>query len=271
MTFNHSLNAQGRAIAATPDGSRVIVGGDFTSVDGVAHGHLAAFNTATGALENSFDPSTASSVRGVDATNDTVYAGGNFFSANGQTRRRLASFDLSNGNLKSWAPTADDAQVDSLVLTPDSTGVVVGGRFSTINGQPANSMGAVNATTGAQRPWLINQKIRNAGTASSILSLNADDTHVYGTGFAFGTGNFEGTFRADPDDGAMSWMEDCHGDTYSVQPIGDVTYIAGHPHNCSWIGAFPQFNPRDWRRAIAVHDRATRCEHRPGRLRVEPQ
>ena len=157
----------------------------------------------------------------------------------------------SNGNLKSWAPTADDAQVDSLVLTPDSTGVIVGGRFTTINGQPANSMGAVNATTGAQRPWLINQKIRNAGTASSILSLNADDTHVYGTGFAFGTGNFEGTFRADPDDGAMSWMEDCHGDTYGVQPIGEVTYIAGHPHNCSWIGAFPQFDPRDWRRAVA--------------------
>ncbi|WP_109505943.1 PKD domain-containing protein [Nocardioides speluncae] len=251
VTFNHSLNAQGRAIAATPDGSRVIVGGDFTAVDGVAHGHLAAFNTATGALVNSFDPSVGSTVRGVDATNDTVYAGGNFFSANGQTRRRLASFDLGTGNLKSWAPTADDAQVDSLVLTPDSTGVVVGGRFSTMNGQSANSMGAVDATTGALRPWLINQKIRNAGTASSILHLNADDTHVYGTGFAFGTGNFEGAFRADPDDGAMSWMEDCHGDTYGVQPIGEVTYIAGHPHNCSWIGSFPQFDPRDWRRAMA--------------------
>ena len=38
--------------ALSPDGSRVYVGGDFTSVDGVAHAHLAAFDTATGQLDN---------------------------------------------------------------------------------------------------------------------------------------------------------------------------------------------------------------------------
>ena len=49
-TFNHTLNGQGRHIAASPDGSRVYVAGDFTTVDGVARGHIAAFNIATGAL-----------------------------------------------------------------------------------------------------------------------------------------------------------------------------------------------------------------------------
>ena len=38
-------------ITASPDGSRVYVGGDFTAVDGAARGHVAAFDTATGALD----------------------------------------------------------------------------------------------------------------------------------------------------------------------------------------------------------------------------
>jgi PKD repeat protein len=250
-SFDHALNAQGLAIAATPDGSRVIVGGDFTTVDGVAHNHLAAFDTATGALVASFDASVNSQVSGVDATNDTVYAGGNFFSANGQTRTRLASFNLANGNTTSWAPTADDRQVDDIVLTPDSTGLVAGGRFSTINGQPANGMGAVDATTGALRPWQINTTVRNAGDKSAIISLDADDTHVYGTGFAFGTGNFEGVFRADPDDGAISWVQNCHGDTYGSTSTGGAVYSVGHAHDCRWIDSFPEVSPRRWQRALA--------------------
>ena len=55
-TFNHSLNAQGLAIAASPDGSRVYVGGDFTAVDGIARGHVASFRTASGALDLNFAP-----------------------------------------------------------------------------------------------------------------------------------------------------------------------------------------------------------------------
>ena len=31
---------------ASPDGSRIYVGGDFTTVDGIPHGHVAAFSTA---------------------------------------------------------------------------------------------------------------------------------------------------------------------------------------------------------------------------------
>ena len=34
-SFSHSLNAQGRAVTASPDGSRIYVGGDFTAVDGL--------------------------------------------------------------------------------------------------------------------------------------------------------------------------------------------------------------------------------------------
>ena len=45
--FSHALNGQGLVVRASPDGSRIYVGGDFTTVDGTARSHIAAFDTAT--------------------------------------------------------------------------------------------------------------------------------------------------------------------------------------------------------------------------------
>jgi hypothetical protein len=71
VAFSHSLNAQGLAVAASPDGSRIYIGGDFTSVDGLPRGHVAAFDTATGALVASFAPNVSNEVRALAATNST--------------------------------------------------------------------------------------------------------------------------------------------------------------------------------------------------------
>src|ERR1022692_647749 len=49
--FNHTLNAQALTIAASPDGTTLYVGGQFTTVDGIAHSRLASFNLTTGALD----------------------------------------------------------------------------------------------------------------------------------------------------------------------------------------------------------------------------
>ncbi len=52
-----------------------------------------------------------------------------------------------------------------------------------------------------------------------MTSLASDGDSVYGTGYDFGGGaedDFEGTFRARWSDGSLVWLEDCHGDNYSV-------------------------------------------------------
>src|SRR6478735_7323642 len=48
--LSHSVNGQVLSVKKSPDGSRVYIGGDFTTVDGVARNHIAAFNGSTGAL-----------------------------------------------------------------------------------------------------------------------------------------------------------------------------------------------------------------------------
>jgi hypothetical protein len=71
-SFNHSLNGAGRAITASPDGTRVYVGGLFTQVDGVVHNRIAAFDTATGALVPSFTANLDSTVWSLAATDSTA-------------------------------------------------------------------------------------------------------------------------------------------------------------------------------------------------------
>lgn len=250
-SFNHVLNAQGRGIAASPDGSRIYVVGDFTSVDGIGRGHIAAFDTASGSLVPNFAPNVNGAVRAVTATNGAVYFGGSFSSVNGLSRSSLAAVNSSDAGLHSWAPGVD-ATVWSMVLTPDQSKVVIGGQFMQLNATDVHGHGAVSAGTGAILPWLANDLIHDSGPGA-IGSLTTDGTYIYGTGWAFGAGaSFEGTYAANPADGSIHWLYDCLGDTYSAAAIGDAVYTVGHAHDCTMIDEFPDTNPRvRWQHSLA--------------------
>jgi len=56
-------------------------------------------------------------------------------------------------------------------------------------------------------------------------------------------GNLEGAFSADPESGAIKWLEDCHGDTYTSYSDGTNVYATGHQHDCESLGGFPQKDP----------------------------
>lgn len=256
-SFAPSLNAQALAIAASPDGSRIYVTGDFTTVDGAAYYRIAAFNTATGAVIPSFKPILGSQGRAVIATNSTVYVGGTFRTLNGAARDYVGAVNASNGATTSWVGNAD-AVVNALALTTDGSKLIVGGRFTTLSGIAVRGLGATNTTTGAGEAWAASATVRNAGTQAAITSLIATPDRIYGTGYVFGAGgNLEGTFSADPTTGAIQWIEDCHGDSYSAFPQGDVVYISSHAHYCGNIGGFPQTEPWTMYYATAFSKAAT--------------
>mgnify|MGYP003042446127 CR=1 FL=1 len=154
--FAHSLNAQGMAVAAAPDGTKVYVGGDFTAVDGEQRGHIAAFDTATGALDPDFHPWVNDRVQALSITASTVYAGGQFTQVNWVARKNLAAF-TPTGALLDWAPTAN-AIVTAMVAVPAQSRVIVGGRFTQLNGAANYGSGSLDAVTGENRPWAINQR-----------------------------------------------------------------------------------------------------------------
>src|SRR5664280_1526657 len=216
--------------------------------------NLLAYNITTGALITSFAPVVNGVVQSVSASPDgsRLYIGGQFTSANGQPRNRLAAFNASNGALLGWNPGAD-YNVNALTITPDQSRVIVGGAFQTLAGEAAYGLGAVDASTGALLPWAATEKVRNAGASAAIQSLSTDGTSIFGTGFVFGPGgNLEGTFSADPNSGAIKWIEDCHGDTYGAYSTGGTVYTVSHAHYCGNVGGFPQSDPWSTNQRFAV-------------------
>ncbi|WP_345432833.1 PKD domain-containing protein, partial [Modestobacter marinus] len=260
--FAPDLNGQVKALAASPDGSRLYVGGSFTRADGQARYRIAAYDTATGALDPTFKPAFDSQVKAIAVSDTTVYAGGIFKAVGQEARTRLAAVSRSNGALLPWAPVAD-SQVTALALTPNGSKVVAGGSFTTLGGpvasggQVAQGIGAIDAASGQAVPFAVGRVVNNTGSTAAVLSLSVDDDTVYASGYTFGKGNLEGVAAADPETGAVRWIEDCHGDSYSVWASGTVAYVAGHPHVCSNIGGWPQTDPWSFYRGIAFSKAAT--------------
>lgn len=257
-SFAPVLNAEVKAVTASPDGKTLYVVGSFTKVNGQDRSRIAAFDTATGALK-SFAPILNYIGYSVAATNSTVYVGGGFTNAAGQTRKGAAAF-TNAGALLPWAPVTEGGVVRALAIAPDQSKVILGGAFTTLNGSsnPGYGLGAVDATAGALLPWNVNGLIRNGGANAAIYSLTSDANNVYGTGYVFGSGgNLEGAFNAGWANGDMNWVEDCHGDSYSVASHGDAVYIAGHPHYCGNIGGFPQTQPWTFQNALAFSKTTT--------------
>ncbi|SDF12164.1 PKD repeat-containing protein [Blastococcus fimeti] len=244
-SFAPDLNGQALAITATPDGRRIIVGGDFTRANGEVRNRIAAYDTATGQLVADFRPSVSGQVRALAATNSTVYLGGSVSAVGGTSRTRLAAVSVSNGALLPWAPVAGAAaskgsnEVLALVVTGGGDQVVAGGRFASLNGTAATGVGALDAVTGATRPFAVNKLITNQGTNSAIWGLSVTGDTVYGSAYDFsGPGNLEGTFAAKAAGGELKFVAYCRGDNYDSFATSQVLYIASHMHRCDYIGGW---------------------------------
>ena len=146
-----SSDAHPNTVAVQPDG-RILIGGVFTKVGGVAHAGLARLN-ADGSVDQSFAPSFGhlsgvyhSRPLGVYAlaiqADGRIVAVGVFSSVNDQARRGVARLN-ADGTLDTAFDPAIPANVyppqglsdDAFLVTLGSGGeVYVGGNFNTING-----------------------------------------------------------------------------------------------------------------------------------------
>ncbi len=256
-SFAPTTNGPVKAVAASPDGTRIYIGGSFNRVNGQPRHNFAVLNAVTGELVSGMEPAIGGSgVFALAATNDAVYIGGLFTQANGVARTNLAAISPSNGALLPWAPTAD-LQVDAMVMEPQTGNVVVGGRFYAVNSQIQRGIANLDPVSGAiNTSWDAPNIVQNGWSQGSdsgkagIFGLATDSSGVYGTGWVFANasvGNLEGAFAADAGTGNIRWVSDCHGDHYGIYSSGSVVYTTDHTHQCETVSLWPDSNPRLYR------------------------
>lgn len=241
------------AVATSPDGSVVYVGGNFTTVDGVLRNHIAAFSATTGALLP-WAPNVSGPVRAIKAVGNVVYVGGSFGQVNhAAAGPNLAAIDASSGKAVQWGsgvvPSTDNV-VDALDVTSDGQHVVVGGYFDEADGLTASADGTTPynkvamfagvgaADAGALEPFSADSIVPvgtdadNDGCVSDVKTVDISNGVAYFGDEGTGEGCFDGTWAVTIATGELVWQNDCLGATQIVQVVGNYLYKGSHAHDC---------------------------------------
>jgi uncharacterized delta-60 repeat protein len=144
--FNPDVNNRVLALSQQADG-KVLIGGDFTSVNGTARNRIAHLN-ADGSLGNGFvsDPGTNGTVFAVSQQADgKALIGGSFTSINGTARNYIARLN-ADGSLDTGFDPGAGANDTVYAVSQQADGkVLIGGSFTSINGTDRNRIARLNA------------------------------------------------------------------------------------------------------------------------------
>jgi Ca2+-binding RTX toxin-like protein len=232
---NASGNSSVRAMALSSDGSRMFVGGTFTSVGGLTRNRLAAVDPVTGTVDKNWKGiGTNNVVRALAVSGNSLYLGGDFTQVSGQPRQHLAAVNASTAALDPiWTPSASKADgttsnVYAMDVPADGTRVYVGGLFNTIsvNGVATRTekLAALDATTGAVDPLF------RPADQNHIIAMDVSGGNVY-----VGAGDpLEGIESFDGTTGQLRWSvhgghpDPRSGDVQAITVFGDTVYAGGH-------------------------------------------
>ncbi|HEY6228596.1 MAG TPA: Calx-beta domain-containing protein, partial [Verrucomicrobiae bacterium] len=202
--FNTSVGANGsvRSLAVQPDG-RILVGGIFSSIQGVAANNIARLNP-DGSVDTSFNAATdvVAAKRGANGPvlsiavqiDGKIVLGGDFGEYNGVTRRGITRLNSDGGNDPTINfGTGANGSVAALAVQPDRKIVLAGG-FTEYDGQPRLRLARINggSTAGSGR-----FEFTKASFIASEAGTNVIIT-VRRVGGTAGTVRMNYTTQADP-------------------------------------------------------------------------
>jgi hypothetical protein len=218
---------QVQALAVSPDGSTLYLGGIFNSVDGSDRTNFAAVDASTGALLPQ-DPEIDGPVHCMLLIGDDLYIGGEFKHVDGSHRPSVAELALDGTLMSGWKPTVRGT-VRDLTLAPGGTTMFLGGNFSEVDKEPRQSVALVDTTTGALDPWTIPAGvIESPQTAWDVIPTA---TRIY---VAFGQElNYVAAFRTKAKGsnpaGSQVWRYSTVGNVESMALASDDRlFVGGH-------------------------------------------
>jgi trimeric autotransporter adhesin len=208
-SFSAEVKGGVLALAMSPDGGTLYVGGNLSEVDGHAAKNLAALNTSDGSLTTGFTAST-----------DGAWHAG------------------SGPGL---------GIVDSLTVSPDGLTLYVGGYFTEVDGQHRESLAAVSATSGTLdsefTPGIPSQEASNDAVFATVTNAVGGSLYVRGW---FGLKLLDAKTGSPSLAFAPSLLEGGAG--VALSPDGSTVYAGGYnklsgAFDATTGASIPAFNP----------------------------
>ncbi len=258
-TFNPTLNGDVNALLPGPVANSVLVGGAFTTVNGVASRGLTLLDATTGARITSFAvPSMNGIVNDMASNANRLYIGGYFTSVGGQPHGGLAVLNRTTGAVDhaflnvtltenhNWTAGSTGAKASvgarALDVAPDGGTLVVIGNFRKANGLERDQ--AVLIETGGATGVVADWRTRRYEPAcfSGAFDSYQRDIDISPDGSYFVIVNTGGPNPGTLCDTAArwetagrgdaiepTWVDDTGGDTlWSVAITGTAVYTGGH-------------------------------------------
>lgn len=169
-----SANGAVRTIVRHPfEGDTLIIGGDFTEVNGESHRRLATLDLNGGGTHGRIADANGT-VLALETLGATLFMGGTFRTIDGQPRLRLAAYDLQAGEVLPFATAVGSISKSSneavnVIEATEAGTVYIGGQFATVGGVPRQNFAALDADTGDVLPC------NPAIDGTSVMSVLADE------------------------------------------------------------------------------------------------
>jgi PA14 domain/Domain of unknown function (DUF5122) beta-propeller len=156
-SFAPLLDRDVNALAVSPDGQWVYVGGAFTTVNGVARNKLVKLSVTNGQADPAFGAKPDQAVEDLALTGNMLILGGRFTRIGNVARPQLAAVDPTTGAVLDGLnipvtvardnPTASPNVVE-LDTSPDGRWLVIVGNFTFVGGLLREQVALINLSTG---------------------------------------------------------------------------------------------------------------------------
>lgn len=169
------------------DGSKMLIGGDFSAFDATARKGFAAINLKDNTLLpldlKLADPSGVT-VNAFHVSARAIYLGGRFKTIDGAGRRNMGAVDAKTGSVLDWNPApsvngnVDPAVIQSMAVKDDR--LYVGGYFDTLAGSARQGLAAFNLTNDALEAWTQPLAMTSSTPNANALTVAGDTVYVGG-------------------------------------------------------------------------------------------
>lgn len=216
-SWNPNANGTVNTVVVDPGSGTVFVGGTFTNAGGGSRARLAALDPVSGQAL-AWNPAPNGEVKELLVANGRLYVGGKFTSIAGASRTRLAAFDLPSLALDgTWRPSADKT-VTSLEAAVGSNAILVGGYFTSINGDGAQQfLAALDGDNGSVRPFANHPPYYIDGISATSTQIFVAEGGPGGKAQAFSWPT-----------GSLQWTAQFDGDMQAVAERDGTVYVGGH-------------------------------------------